>query len=315
MSAIRRPSLTHTQILLALYNGTPYLNEQLGSIAAQSHTDWCLLVSDDASADAGPAMVRDFATQHAAGLVRMIDGPTAGAANNFMHLLQQSDPQAGHLALCDQDDVWLPHKLDRAITALAKTPSDQPALYCCRTLVCDAALGSQQLSRVPGRALTFRNALVQNVVAGNTIVLNRAAAGLARTAAAKASEIAVHDWWIYQIVTGVGGTVIFDDEPGLLYRQHGSNEIGAHHGAQASISRLTQVLRGRFRRWNDLNVAALSLIAPQFTPEHRQVLEDFARDRRGPLSRRLRALRRSGVYRQSRLGDAALWLSALTGRL
>jgi glycosyltransferase involved in cell wall biosynthesis len=300
---------------LALYNGAPYLNEQLDSIAAQSHTDWCLLVSDDASTDTSPAMVREFAAQHTAGQVRMIDGPVAGAAANFMHLLRHSDPQADHLALCDQDDVWLPHKLGRAIAALEQTPSDQPALYCSRTLVCDAALGSQYLSRAPGRSLTFCNALVQNVVAGNTIVLNRTAAKLVRETAAQITEIAVHDWWIYQIITGVGGTVIFDDEPGLLYRQHGNNEIGAHHGVLASISRLTQVLGGRFRRWNDMNVAALSLVAPQLTPEHRQVLDDFARDRRGPLSRRLRALRRSGVYRQSKPGNAALWLSAVLGRL
>ena len=125
----------------------------------------------------------------------------------------------------------------------------------------------------------------------------------------------MHDWWIYQIITGVGGTVIHDDEPGVLYRQHGGNEIGAHHGIQASISRVTQALRGRFQRWNDINVVPLSQIAPQLTPEHRRVFESFARDRRGPLPHRLRALWRSGVYRQSKLGGAALWLSAVLGRL
>ena len=82
MLAIRRPSLTHTQILLALYNGAPYLSEQLDSLVAQSHTDWRLLVSDDASVDAGPGMLRDFAAQQGDDQVRMIAGPTAGASAN-----------------------------------------------------------------------------------------------------------------------------------------------------------------------------------------------------------------------------------------
>jgi glycosyltransferase involved in cell wall biosynthesis len=297
--------------LLALYNGAPYLPEQLDSIATQNHTNWGLLVSDDTSVDAGPDMVRNFAAQHIANRIHMIAGPTAGASANFMHLLRQSDRQAHQLAFCDQDDVWLPHKLERASTALAEISSDQPALYCSRTLVCDAALRSQHLSRAPRRALSFRNALVQNVVAGNTLVLNGAGARLAQEAAAKTSNVAVHDWWLYQIITGTGGTVIFDDEPGVLYRQHGGNTIGAHHGIQASLSRIVQLLGGRFRRWNDANVAALTVITSHLTPEHRQVLDDFSRDRCGPLPHRLRALKRSGVYRQSKLGNVALWLSAV----
>jgi hypothetical protein len=308
-------TLTQIQILLALYNGAAYLPEQLASIAGQTHGDWCLLVSDDGSRDDGPRMIEDFAAQQGRDRVRMIEGPCRGAAANFMHLLRQSDPQVPYLACCDQDDVWLPHKLERAIAALAELPEDQPALYCSRTLVCDATLGDRTLSPGPRRALSFRNALVQNVVAGNTVVLNRAAAELARTGAERIVAVAVHDWWLYQIVTGVGGRVVHDDMPGLLYRQHGSNEIGAHHGLQAGLSRITQVLRGRFRQWNEMNAAALSALAAEFTPENRAVFDDFTRNRAGPLPHRLRALYRSRVYRQSGLGNAALWLSALLGRI
>lgn len=297
--------------MLALHNGATHLTEQLDSIVTQSHTDWCLLISDDASTDTGPEIVRNFAAQHTPNQVRMIPGPAAGAAANFMHLLRQADGQADYLAFCDQDDVWLPHKLDRAIAALARKPSNRPMLYCSRTLVCDEVLRQQRVSRAPRRPLTFRNALVQNVVAGNTIVLNRASLRLAQAAAAETPDVTMHDWWLYQIITGTGGVVIHDDKPGLLYRQHGGNEIGAHHGMRASISRVTQVLGGRFRRWNDTNVAALSTAASQLAPEHRQVLDDFSRARGGPLPHRLRALRRSGVYRQSTSGNSALWLSAL----
>lgn len=307
-------ALSDIQILLALYNGAPYVNAQLESLAAQSHGNWTLLISDDSSADASLAIVRNFAAQHS-GKVRVVDGPCQGASANFMHLLRQSDPEVGYLAFCDQDDVWLPQKLDRAVAALADLPQDTPALYCSRTLICDATLRLLYPSRAPRRALTFRNALVQNVVAGNTIVLNHAAASLARRAAATSGPVAVHDWWLYQIVTGIGGRVIHDDEPGLHYRQHGGNEIGAHHGLQAGLTRITQVFKGRYRRWNDMNVAALNMMGPELTPTNRKALDEFARARRTPLPRRLAHLWRSGVYRQSRLGNSALWLSALLGRL
>ncbi len=300
---------------MALHNGAAYLPEQLESIAAQCHDDWQLLVSDDASRDAGPEMIRSFAACQAPGQVQMINGPCQGASANFMHLLRHSDPQADYLACSDQDDVWLPHKLERAIGALAELPPERPALYCSRTLICNAQLGERRLSRAPRQSLSFRNALVQNVVAGNTIVLNRAGAALSRVGAARIHAVTMHDWWLYQIITGVGGQVVHDDEPSLLYRQHGANEIGAHHGIQAGISRVAQVLQGRFRRWNEMNVAALSVTAGDFTPDNRAALEAFAENRAGPLPRRLRALSRSGAYRQSGIGNTALWFSALLGRL
>lgn len=303
------------QILMALYNGAAYLSEQLESIAVQSHDDWQLLVSDDASGDSSLEMIHAFAAWQNPGQVQMINGPCQGASANFMHLLRHSDPQADYLAFSDQDDVWLPHKLERAIKALAELPPARPAFYCSRTLICNAQLGDRRLSRSPRRALSFRNALVQNVAAGNTIVLNHAGATLARAASARAPAVVMHDWWLYQIITGFGGGVIYDEEPSLLYRQHHANEIGAHHGIQARISRIAQVLQGRFRRWNEINVAALSIMANDFTQENRAALEAFAENRTAPLPQRLRALSRSGVYRQSVMGNTALWLAALLGRL
>ncbi len=245
----------------------------------------------------------------------MIDGPATGAAANFMHLLRESDPEARHLAFCDQDDVWLPHKIERALAMLAEQPEEIPVLYCSRTLVCNATLQEQCASRMPRRTPSFRNALVQNIVAGNTIVLNETASRLAREEAGRGQTVAVHDWWLYQLITAVGGTVIYDKTPGLLYRQHGANEIGVHTGFHASLWRVAQVLSGRYRRWNELNVAALAQSAAAFTPENRARFEAFAAGRGGSLPRRVIMLGRTGVHRQSRVGNAALWLSALLGRL
>ncbi|MEL7301287.1 MAG: glycosyltransferase [Pseudomonadota bacterium] len=310
----RRRALSRVQILLALHNGAAYLGAQLGSLDAQGFRHWTLLVSDDASTDHGPELVRSFAARHP-GRVRLIEGPAQGATANFVHLIRMSDDEATYLAFCDQDDVWLPHKLEAATAALHALPEDGPALYCSRTLVCDAALSARRPSRMPPRALGFRNALVQNVVAGNTIVLNPAAARLAREEAGHGVGVAAHDWWLYQLISGAGGAIVFDPEPGLLYRQHGGNEIGVNRGFRAGLWRVREVLRGRYSRWNAANTAALAKSIHRFTPENRALLQDFSAGRRGGLLQRLAMLRRTGVYRQGRVGQAALWLAACINRL
>ncbi len=303
-------------ILMAVKNGAPMLPEQLASISAQTHQNWHLYAADDASSDASPALIRAFADQSHP--VTLLDGPGTGSANNFMYLITEFARQApgdSWLAFCDQDDVWLPDRLARGVRRLHEEPAERPALYCSRTWVCDANLENLRLSPACPRPPDFLNALVQNIAAGNTILLNPAGVRLLARAAAKAGPVVSHDWWAYQIVSGAGGTVVFDDVPTLLYRQHANNAIGSSLGLRASLYRLKMVLQGRYRRWNDTNIATLQRSADCLTAENRAALAAFARLRKAPLPARLLGLRRSGLFRQRRLGQAALWIAALLNRL
>ena len=215
-------------ILMGLYNGAADLSAQLQSYADQTHQAWDLVVSDDGSADAGPDMVKAFAGRvaPAGNRVDLVAGPGRGSVANFLSLIAQAPSSVKWLALSDQDDVWLPDRLARGIACLSALPPGEPALFCSGTWITDASLGNRRPSARFDRPPGFRNALVQNIASGNTILLNRAAAGLAREAAPAATEIPglpAHDWWLYQLVTGAGGSVIRDAEPTLLYRQHGRN--------------------------------------------------------------------------------------------
>ena len=167
----------------------------------------------------------------------------------------------------------------------------------------------------PEPEFTFRHALVQNIAGGNTMILNTAGWRLVRAAAAEARRVVVHDWWIYQIVSGAGGRVLFDREPGLLYRQHGGNMIGANRGAGARLRRLRALLSGRFRRWTSVNLVALRASAHRLSPGNRALVEALAEGRRQGLFGRLRMLRRTGLYRQGPAGRLSLLLAALLGRL
>ncbi|MDU8914057.1 glycosyltransferase [Aestuariicoccus sp. MJ-SS9] len=301
-------------ILMAVYNGGALLRDQLSSIAAQDHADWRLLASDDGSSDNSRAVLEAFAAEGHD--VTVLDGSGQGGCANFMSLVARMGDHAAPeswLAFSDQDDVWLPDRLSRGIAALDGI--EGPALYCSRTWVTDADLRGRRLSAARPRAPSFANALVQNVVAGNTILLNAEAARLAQAAVHEAGRVVVHDWWIYQLITGAGGRVVHDDAPTLLYRQHGANQIGANDAWRARARRIRQLLRGDFAQWNAVNIAALRASAHRFTPENRTLLEDFAAMRGLPFARRLAAFARLPVYRQSVPAQAALWLAALLGRL
>ena len=309
----------HITILMAVYNGANYLAQQLDSLADQTDTDWRLLAGDDNSDDDSRAILGRFAARHES-RVDILEGPGQGGAAHFMfllrHLAEHRTPQAcGGIAFADQDDVWLPDKLAAARTALAKCDPDTPALYCGRTWITNTDLSQRRLSAPRPRPPSFANALVQNIAAGNTIVLNRAATQLVLDMALKTDRVVVHDWWIYQLITGAGGRVIHDDTPYVLYRQHGANQIGANDRTAGRLRRLGQLLRGDMGKWNRINVAALNGTQDVLTPENRALLSDFAALPTLPLHRRLIRLWRMTLYRQTRASTAALWIAAFLRKI
>lgn len=310
MARMNKASVT---VLLALYRGAAFLQAQLDSIAAQA-VDWRLLVSDDdPGADAGAGIARHLARAHP-GRVTLRAGPGQGAAANFMAMLAALPAEPGFIALSDQDDVWLADKLPRALATL-QGAGGRPALYCSRATICDAALRPLGLTPAPRHPPSFRHALVQNLVQGNTAVLNPAAAALARQAAQEAGQVVLHDWWLYQLLTGAGGQVIWDPRPSVLYRQHGDNVVGANAGLRGRLASAGRMLSGHHRDWSRATLHEMQRQRPLLTPEHRAVLEDFAVLCGPGAGARLRALRRGGFHRRDAPSQALLWVAAALGRV
>lgn len=308
------PASPHVTILMAVRNGAALLPEQLDSFARQQHRNWSLLAGDDGSTDDSRAVLERFA--EAGHDVRIIEGPRRGAWANFLRLVQalpEHAPAGTWVAFSDQDDVWLPERLSRG---LAQLPADgPPALYCSRTWITDVGLRGRRLSAPRPRPPSFRNALVQNIASGNTILLNPAAVRLLVAASKEPEELVVHDWWVYLLITGAGGVVVHDDTPTILYRQHSGNQIGANDGMRARLRRAGMILDGTFRSWHDANIDALRRSAHRLTAENRQILDEFAALRGCWAGARVSRLARLGLYRQSRLSSLALWVAAASGRV
>lgn len=294
-----------TAILLATCNGTAFLVEQLNSLRAQQDQDWILVVRDDLSTDRTVAVLDEFAGAVGPGRVlRLPSGPQRlGALGNFLALLKHA-PTARRYAFCDQDDVWLPDKLSRAARLLDREPEQTPVIYCARQRIVDGALRDMGLSPLATRPPSLRNALAQNIATGCTIVMNEGA----RRAilAAPAPAITLHDWWAYLVTTAVGGRVLLDPEPVMLYRQHAANVVGAAPSVTDRALRAVRRGPARFMRLLMAHVEAL-LRHPDLTPDARQrLLQLWALPQAGRFAR-LGILWRSGIYRQAKLEQAALY--------
>jgi len=298
-------------IVLGLFNGAKYLQEQLDSIEAQLHRNWYLLITDDGSTDNSIKIINQFAKRCAENQVTIVNGPQRGFALNFISALSKVPDDADFVAFCDQDDVWLPKKLSVAVANLEECPPSSPAMICGRTFICDSNLNIATMSPLFRRPPSFQNALVQNIGGGNTMVLNKAAVHAVSKACSESEQLVAHDWTTYQVVTGVGGTVLYDREPFVLYRQHTHNQIGSNVSTYSRLVRIRRLLRGDYRIWFDTNAVAISKLKTNLTIENSRSFELFEKGRTASLPARLRSVRKSGVYRQTFLGTLGLWLSAL----
>lgn len=274
-------------ILLATYNGAEFVAEQIESIRSQTHRNWRILARDDGSSDGTVDILERVAREWPDRVVLVSDKDgNLGYAGNFSRLLERST--ADHIALCDQDDIWLPNKLALCLDALAALERvhgpTTPLLVHSDLRVVDRDLNEISPSFWTYRGLDpdsgndLNRVLAQNVATGCATVFNRSLKDICATIPVQA---AAHDWWIALTATALGATA-YIAEPTVLYRQHGGNTIGArsfqlrHLAARAAEA--LRDLRGhqrRIRRVFDQAEAFLEIHAGRLPAERAALLQDF----------------------------------------
>lgn len=299
---------------MCTFRGRRYLADQMDSFEVQTHVNWQLWVSDDGSDDETLPILDTYAVKWGLDRLTLVKGPAKGFAANFLSLTCRKDIDADYYAYSDQDDIWEADKLERAVRLLQDVPNDVPALYCSRTRLVDMENNEIGLSPLFSKPPTFANALMQNIGGGNTMVFNEAAKSLLSQAGDDLPVI-THDWWVYMAITGCGGQVLYDNYPSLRYRQHGGNLIGMNVSWAARFKRIKMLWQGHFRSWNDGNILSLRKLYDRLTPENRNIFDQFARARDMRLIPRLFCLKRSGVCRQTLLGNIGLIVAAAFKRI
>jgi len=307
-------SLGSIAILLCTMQGQRYLHEQLDSIVQQTYTNWTIWVSDDGSADDTQAILAQYQTKLGPARLSIHSGPAEGFVANFLSLTCKAGITADYYAFADQDDVWEPDKLTRALQWLQTMPNHLPALYCGRTRSVDANNRDIGFSPRYTKPPCFANALVQSIAGGNTMLFNNAARRFLRKAGPDIKVVS-HDWWVYMVVTGCGGQVFYDLQPTVRYRQHDNNLVGTSSGWAAGMVRLRMLFHGRFKSWNDINLAALQNMRAYLTPENKYRLDEFTRARYSGLVARLAGMQRSGIHRQTLLGNIGLIAAGILNKI
>jgi glycosyltransferase involved in cell wall biosynthesis len=253
-------------VVMSTYNGVAFVQEQIESILVQLPPGGRLLVRDDGSSDGTPQRIRAMADAR----ISLTVGENIGFARSFLSLVTDAAADFDVVMLSDQDDVWLPDKISRACAALAAAGA-RPALYCSRQMLVDASLVPISQSKGCPRGPSFRNALCENIVTGCTSAMNQAAALLVCRHGDE-NAIFFHDWWFYLVISAFGH-VIFDEQPSVLYRQHGRNVIGRGAGIRRHIATLPflrqrswplimyrQIENLRKVYWDELDIAQRSEI-------------------------------------------------------
>lgn len=223
-------------ILLSTYNGSRFLSEQLDSILCQTNTQWKLFIRDDGSKDTTREIIEKYVSAHPEKIVwiNRNDIRNVGVIKSFEELLNYSSAQ--YFMFCDQDDVWLPNKIDltlNKIKELEKLHSvSRPIVVHTDLKVVDGKLNTISesmfaISRATPQMI-YKNiyyTFICNCVTGCTLMGNM-----------KSREISLpfpqfidmHDSWVPRRTLLEGGVVATIYESTMLYRQHGFNVLGAN---------------------------------------------------------------------------------------
>ncbi len=253
-----RPRVT---VLLATYNGRRWLPDQVASILDQRGVDVRLVVLDDGSVDGTVDWLTELETREPRVTVLPADEPSGSAAANFYRLIERSDTQDADLvALADQDDIWMPDKLERHAELIAT----RGVAAVSSSITSFDASGRRTLVRksYPQRAFDF---LTESPGPGSTFLMTPAVVALVRDVLREhplARTAEYHDSLIYAIVRARGWSWHIDAVPTVDYRQHENNVMGSNVGGAPALERL-RLIRSKWHRQQALIHAAVGLtVAP-----------------------------------------------------
>jgi glycosyltransferase involved in cell wall biosynthesis len=228
-------------ILMSTYNGQKYIKSQIESLLSQTYQDIKILIRDDGSSDSTTSILKAYENKYS--FVTVFHEDNKGVVQSFFRLLEKVPDEAEYIAFCDQDDLWLPDKIQRAVDTIKQNNSGMPVMYCSALNVSDENLNFLYKTE-PAKKLSLRNSLFENIAIGCTIVLNKNAFLLLSGKKIDYSKIMMHDFWFY-IVISAFGEIIFDPVPFIYYRQHKNNVIGYSKGPAFWYKRFL-----RFKNYN-----------------------------------------------------------------
>lgn len=231
-------------VLMPVYNGAEFLEEQVRSILDQEGVSVRLVAIDDGSRDMSLELLRNLA-KYDPRIAILVNYENIGLIGSIGRLLNKVDSSStGYLAMSDQDDIWDRDKLSSSVAVLKKQGaslvySDVRVIDATGSLLSNTYLAQRSIRPIEGSdplPFVFRNPAI-----GHTIV---AKAELAPLMASLPETLIYHESWLIGVACQSGEVAYIDRVLGS-YRQHSNNVIGAKYGF------FKRVL-GLFRKSNSL---------------------------------------------------------------
>lgn len=214
-------------IALATYNGEKYITELLDSLDQQTYQNFIVHVCDDGSKDQTIAICEAHSLFKKGKLEIHEKTGGNGASRNFIRTLSYC--QNSYIALCDQDDFWIPTKLEKMLSKLQHEEGveKRPTLVFSDLQIVDEKLHilSPSYFAVSSKShlcSTPFDFLLSNHVPGCAMMFNRS---LKQIFEPIPQEFRMHDWWII-LIAAFEGRIVYLDESLIQYRQHGNNTVG-----------------------------------------------------------------------------------------
>lgn len=281
--------MKNVEILLAVYNGESYLNEQIKSILSQDTDMWHLTVSDDGSSDSSPEILDYYVNEYPDKITRVYSGQRFGCAReHFFWLMSQCN--ARYMQFCDQDDVWHKDKIRLLQETMEQAERDwgenMPLLVFSDQTVVDQEMQvlSPSLMKMQQQnpyATDFRNIMFQNIVTGCTSAINRPLA-LKAGLCTDTSRTIMHDWWA-AIVAARFGKMVYVPQSTIDYRQHGKNSVGAKDTGSFSYFIYKVFHLRAFRKTvlekKEQAALFLSVFSSELSAEEQNDISEFAKKR------------------------------------
>lgn len=221
-------------ILMSTYNGEKYLAQQIDSIRKQSYKNWCLMIRDDGSSDDTVKIIEKYQSEDNRieflnqGAIRNV-----GVVRSFFELLRETE--AEFYMFSDQDDYWLPNKVELALQEILKLDNSQPNCVYTNLQIVDKDLNGKELL-LKRNWQSFTNVLFTNNIYGCTMMINNSLKKMVNFKQIDYQRIYMHDWWL-ALIAAEFGNLRFIDQATILYRQHGTNQVGATNKSISSLLR------------------------------------------------------------------------------
>ncbi len=212
-------------VALAAYKGEDFIGEQLDSILSQLAPSDEVVVSDDFPQGKTREIVAALAENDSR--IRYVEGPAKGLIMNFENAINNCT--GDYIFLADQDDVWLPDKVEK-VTEKLEAGAD---LVLHNAMVTDGKLKIQDTSffKSHGTKTGYLNNLVKNSYMGCCMAFRKS---LCKKIMPFPQNLPMHDQWI-GLIAEKTGKVCLVEKPLILYRRHGNNVSGGQTSLKQKI--------------------------------------------------------------------------------